>query len=292
MNSQNIVHAFTTDGTVKTNSDAVDPWWSITKSVLAVACLRLVDDKRLHLDCRIGSAPFTLRQLLQHTAGVPDYGRLQSYQAAVAARRRAWPATRMLERVKADKLDFEPGNGWEYSNVGYLFVRRLIEKITETDLGKALQNLVFQPLGLASVRLAKTIEDLEDCCWVRAKKYDPNWVYHGLLIGSASDAVRFFHQIVSGPLLSPASLAAMQTRFPIGGAVPGRPWKTTGYGLGLMTGTMDRVGQAFGHSGGGPHSVAALYHFPQVAMPITVAAFASGQDEGVTEYEAVARAIA
>ena len=170
MISQDIVHAFTTDGTVKTNSDAVVPWWSITKSVLAVACLRLVDDKRLHLDRRVGSAPFTLRQLLQHTAGVPDYGRLQSYQAAVAAQRRAWPATRMLERVKAHKLDFEPGNGWEYSNVGYLFVRRLIEKITETDVGEALQNLVFQPLGLASVKLAKTIEDLEVCCWVRSKE--------------------------------------------------------------------------------------------------------------------------
>ncbi len=50
------------------------PWWSLTKTALAAAALALVAGGALALDRPLPGKPFTLRQLLQHTAGVPDYG--------------------------------------------------------------------------------------------------------------------------------------------------------------------------------------------------------------------------
>ena len=43
----------------------------------------------------------------------------------------AWPADEMLARTAADRLVYEPGKGWGYSNIGYTFVRRLIEQATD-----------------------------------------------------------------------------------------------------------------------------------------------------------------
>ena len=75
----------------------------------------------------------------------------------------------------------------------------------------------------------------------------------------------------------------MLQRHHLGGGVPGRPWTSHGYALGLMSGEMDGVGRAIGHSGGGPSCVNAVYHFPDLAPPVTVAAFTDGSDEGVAE---------
>jgi D-alanyl-D-alanine carboxypeptidase len=90
---------------------------------------------------------------------------------------------------------------------------------------------------------------------------------------------------MSGEVLPPELLTEMTTCYPIGGRLPGRPWETTGYGLGLMIGQMVSVGIAMGHSGAGPGSVSAVYYFGDRASPFTVAAFAQGDDEGATEKE-------
>jgi len=54
-----------------------------------------------------------------------------------------------------------------------------------------------------------------------------------------------------------------------------------------MIGRMASAGIAMGHSGGGPGSVSAVYHFGDRPSPCTVAAFATGDQEGTTEYEVV-----
>jgi D-alanyl-D-alanine carboxypeptidase len=193
----------------------------------------------------------------------------------------------LLERVDANRLDFAPGTGWCYSNVGYLFVRQLIEQVSGEDIGTPLRHLVFDALGLRSVRLATSVAELDETSW-GSGGYDPNWVYHGLLIGTPGDAVRFLHALMSGQVLSTHVLADMMAPHPVGERSPGRPWETASYGLGLMIGEMAGAGLAIGHSGGGPGSVSAVYHFPDRALPCTAAAFISGDDQGVIEY-AVAR---
>jgi D-alanyl-D-alanine carboxypeptidase len=261
------------------------PWWSFTKTALATAALQLVARGHLGLDLRIEGRPYTLRQLLQHRAGVPNYGNLAAYHDAVRRGETPWGVGQLLERVAADRLDFEPGHGWCYSNVGYFFVRRSIEEATGRDIGSALRQLVFDALGLDSVRLVTSVGDLADTAWGNRSQYDPGWVYHGLLVGTPGDAARFLHKLMSGDVLPPELLSEMTTCHPIAGRLPGRPWETTGCGLGLMIGQMTSAGIAMGHSGAGPGSVSAVYHFGDRASPCTIAAFARGDDEGVTEHE-------
>lgn len=280
------------DGIVRVQGDpdAIFPWWSFTKTVIAAAALRLAEEGRLSLDETLRDRPHTLGQLLQHTAGVPNYGGLPEYQAAVAAGEAPWGREELLRRVRADRVEFLPGQGWAYSNVGYLFARERIEACAGADLGEALHELVLAPLGLGTVRLARSVEDFRAVHWKSVHGYDPGWVYHGCLLGTAAQTCRFLHALAGGELLAPASLARMRRAHPVGGAVPGRPWVRHGYGLGLMTGTWGDARDptpVFGHSGGGPGCVNAVYHFPGEPGPVTVACFAEGSSEATTEWEAL-----
>lgn len=264
------------------------PWWSFTKTVLAIAALRLVEAGKLDLDAPRPHKPYSLRQLLLHRAGIPNYGRLEAYHEAVARGEDAWPRASLLEAVRADALDFEPGTGWNYSNVGYLFVRDAIEEAAGLPLVEALDMWVLASLDLESVRLATKRADFEEIFWPALRTYDPAWVYHGCLIGRPADAARLLHALFRGELLQPASVEAIFERSTrLGDGIQGRPWTKHGYALGLMCGSMGEAGRAWGHSGGGPHSSNAVYHFPDLARPITVACFSDSEADGLAEFEAL-----
>jgi D-alanyl-D-alanine carboxypeptidase len=257
------------------------PWWSLTKTALAAAALALVGQGRLALDAPLGSRPYTLRQLLQHTAGVPDYGELAAYHEAVERGEAPWSHDDLLRRVEVDRLLFTPGAGWAYSNVGYLLVRRMIETAVGESLDAALRRLVFGPLDVPGVTIAGEARDLDRIAWGNQARYHPGWVYHGLAVGTPSEAALFLHRLLVSSLLPRALLEAMRTPHPLGGPVAGRPWRTAGYGLGLMIDLDSPRGHSMGHTGGGPGSVAAAYHFPDLGR--TVAAFAPGEDPALVE---------
>jgi D-alanyl-D-alanine carboxypeptidase len=274
-------------GPAEGESGALLPWWSITKSVLAAAVLRLADQGRFSLDDVYNHRPYTIRQLLQHSAGLNNYG-IPPYHAAGDP---VWPVAELLARVNADRLMFTPGEGWAYSNVGYFFVRQLIEQKAGLEIDEALRLLVLRPMGIAHTRIAKTPGDMKQTLWGNPQGYDPRWVYHGLLIGPPSDAVDFLRRLFSGTFLSEGARSAMKTMHRLAGSIAGRPWTETGYGLGLMIGEMGDAGRVFGHSGGGPDSVSSLYCFSELPGSPVVAVFGRGTDEGITESEAVRLAI-
>ncbi|MBP0615360.1 serine hydrolase domain-containing protein [Jiella mangrovi] len=289
------VHGVSLDGYGRAahvgRTDAVFAWWSFTKTILAIAALRLCHEQRLSLDTPFAGQPYTLRHLLQHRAGVPDYFALAAYHAAVARREPAWPRQKLLAATGSDQLEFAPGTGWRYSNVGYLFVRDAIEAATGSDLNTALEELVFGPLGLRRTRVARGPADLACVHGPSLRGYDPGWVYHGCVTGPATEAAAILATTMSGRLLRADSLAIMLERHELGGAIEGRPWTSHGYGLGLMIGTMAGAGRAIGHSGGGPEGVCAVYHFPDLREPRTIAAFTGGTDEGRAEWSAARLAL-
>jgi CubicO group peptidase (beta-lactamase class C family) len=268
-------------------ASALFPWWSFTKTVLGVCVLRLWEQARLELHERLPGQPFTPHHLLQNRAGVPNYGHLPAYHGAVARGDTPWSRQELLDRVQADRLDFEPGTGWSYSNVGFLLVRELIEERTGQDLGAVIAALVTGPLGLASVRLARSATEFREVHWEAVRGYDPRWVYHGCLIGTTGNACRLLQALFAGRLLRPKTLDLMLQRHHLGGDIPGRPWTSHGYALGLMSGAVRTAGRAIGHSGSGPGCVNAVYHFPDLPRPVTVASFTDGNDEGQAEWEAL-----
>lgn len=263
--------------------ERVVPWWSFTKTVLAATALTLVRDGLIGLDDPILDQPFTLRQLLRHEAGLADYGELAEYHAAVANDEPAWSADEMMLRLDAARVRYSPGTGWRYSNVGYMFIGRLIERLTDLTLDDAVLQRALNPLGLSNVRFAKTRADFQSTHLGSTSNCDPAWVYHGLLIGPMSQAALLLDRLLCGDLFSPALLQAMQTARTLGGPIPGRPWITPGYGLGLMQGSIDGGYSLCGHTGCGPGSVIAVYRICDGDASACCAAFEVGASEGAVE---------
>lgn len=193
----------------------------------------------------------------------------------------------MLDTALSNGMLFAPGQGWSYSNVGYMFLRELIEDTTGAPIDQMVHERITGPLGLTSIRLDRTQAEFGDLHWRAAATYDPGWVYHGCLTGTAGDAARLLHHLFAGDLLSPEMMVEQKKTTPLGGPLPGRPWDTCGYALGFMAGSVGSLGRSIGHSGCGPFSVNAVYHFPDAPDPVTVACFTDGCFEGVAEKAAV-----
>lgn len=278
-------------GGTRGDASARFPYWSFTKTVIALCAMRLVESGAIGLDTRPDGAPYSLRHLLSHTSGLPDYGQLPDYHRAVTTGDTPWSRAEMLDRALSTGLLFDPGKGWSYSNIGYMFAGELIELASGKSLAELIQTLICAPLKLQSVTLARSRAEFAHLHWRDAAPYDPGWVYHGCLTGTAPDAVRLLNALMSGALLAPSTLETMATAYPLGGALAGRPWSRCGYGFGLMSGVMGDAGRAIGHSGGGPFCVNAVYHFPDQADPITVASFANGLNEGVPELDGAKTAL-
>lgn len=253
------------------------PWWSVTKTAIAAAALTLVGKGRLDLDAPFAGRAYTLRQLLQHRSGLRDYGAMPAYQEAVARHDDAWLPTAMLERAKAEQPIYEPGTGWAYSNIGYFFIREIIEQTTGEPLGQALERRVLQPLAISGVRIATGRGEL-------ALAYDSGWVYHGSLIGPVTQAALFLDRLLSGGLLQADLLAMMIDPLQLPGVPPGPVWKSVGYGLGIAVGQVTAGFEVIGHNGGGPGSVIAVYR----SRGRTAAAFARRADQTTVEQNCMA----
>lgn len=263
------------DGVVEDGreADRPVPWWSFGKTVLSAAALALVRDGLARLDEPLSGRPYTLRQLLQHRAGLAEYGGLPAYHEAVARGDEPWPVPELLARVEADRLRYAPGQGWDYSNIGYLFVRQMIETITGERLDAALRRLVLHPLGIAGARVALEPRDLARVAMGRAAAYHPGWVYHGLLVGSVRDAALLLQRLLCGALLPADMVQVMLDPHRLPGPVEGRPWMRPGYGLGVMAGEATCGLGLAGHTGGGPGSTIAVYQALDERGPARTAAF-------------------
>lgn len=274
--------------------------YSATKTLIAALVLLLVERGQVELDESFQTylpeidllQPVSVRQLLNHTGGIPDYGGLPQYYAAVKAHpAKSWTDAEFLAATLPGGLAFPPGQGWGYSNIGYLFLRRLVERAFDAPLGMALREHIFTPLGLVSPFVAQSLDDARQLTPgysrlfapddgmgdVRAR-YHPGWVSHGVVISTALDLARALDGLLSGSLLSAASRAAMlqAVDVPVQHPLFGRP----GYGLGLMIDQGSRYGMLAGHGGGGPGYAAGVLYLPDAnGRRITSAALANS-DQG------------
>lgn len=238
--------------------------YSVTKTFLAVLCLRLeleleapvrtwIDDARL--------PAVSLRELLSHTGGIPDYGRLPEYAAAVrSSPGEPWGDEELLSRALAQGPDFAPGEGWAYSNTGYLLVRRIVDAAAEGGFEGALRRELLGPLGLTGTSLALEPADLHDLVPGHGEdgdvrgSYHPRWVGHRTLASTPADQRRFWTALARGEL---CDLDLLTESVEIGFEAPG--FSRPGYGLGVMTDTGRADGLLLGHGGGGPGYAAAAF---------------------------------
>lgn len=193
----------------------------------------------------------------------------------------------MMHRLDGHRLRYPPGAGWRYSNVGFMLVARLIERAADLPLEVAIQQRVLTPLGISTVRFATERAEFEGEYLGNALNYDPGWVYHGLLMGTVSQAALLLDRLLGGQLLPSHLLQEMQATRILGGPIAGRPWVTPGYALGLMRGMVEDGLTLAGHTGCGPGSVMAVYRCTVDEAAACCAFFSTGSDEGSVEALAV-----
>ena len=149
---------------------------SITKQFTAVAILHLADEGKLSLDDRIGDylpdypgpgREATIRHLLSHTSGISDVAAFPILEEAGGV---GYTREQVIDLVASQPLDFEPGSGHSYSNVGYMLAGMVIERVAGTTYAEYLTNEVLRPLGLEQTSFCPDDQPADDR-W--AHGYDP-----------------------------------------------------------------------------------------------------------------------
>ena len=135
---------------------------SISKHFTAVGALLLVRAGKLSLDDPItkylpeGQGVWdsvTVRHLLTHTSGIPDYCGDDDKYPSITLDRASSPDTPTLVRqIAAAKLNFRPGNDWAYSNTGFLLLSVLIERVSGEPFPAYMREHVFLPAGMMQTR--------------------------------------------------------------------------------------------------------------------------------------------
>ena len=215
---------------------------SISKQFVAAVTLMNVEEERLGLDDPIhvflSELPsewlgVTVRQLLSHTSGIPDYEEIRSYDVY---RFRLVPED-VIRSAHSRPMDFAPGEGYNYSNTGYYLLSMIIERIEGKPLGEVLKNRIFDPLAMTQTRMA----DPEVIIPHRASGYWVNRVGKlinrnptetsstlgaGGLLTSAFDLIKWDEALYGDQLLSADSKAVMWTAMILPNG------ESTEYGLG------------------------------------------------------------
>jgi CubicO group peptidase (beta-lactamase class C family) len=134
---------------------------SASKQFTAMAILILLKEGKLGLDDplqrfipELPYAGVTIRHLLNHTSGVPNYlWYIDNYWASDTELPTNEDMIRILSHHGA-QLNFKPGTKFYYSNTGYAILASVVERISGQSFGTFLTERVFRPLGMenASVR--------------------------------------------------------------------------------------------------------------------------------------------
>ena len=143
---------------------------SITKSFVATVVLELVAEGRLSLDDTVehwlpglvpNGAAITLRELLNHTSGLFDFGDDQVWnQSRVADPQRIWLPKELIAAAVSHPPYFRPGTAWHYSNTNYVLLGLIIEAATGRSLGDELRERLLQPLALGATSFPTALETM------------------------------------------------------------------------------------------------------------------------------------
>jgi CubicO group peptidase (beta-lactamase class C family) len=124
---------------------------SLAKPFTALAIMQLKEQEKLAYDNPISlyipnipefTQKVTIRQLLNHTAGIPDYEKeMPNVKNLTNEQVMQWLATK-------NSLNFSPGEKFEYSNTGYIILAAIIEKISRKSYAGFCKEAIFKPLNL------------------------------------------------------------------------------------------------------------------------------------------------
>ena len=250
-------------GTANAAGDPLDPTQpfrvgSISKTFVSAIVLQMVDDGVVDLDSPLSTylpdtpigADATVRQLLGHDSGIPNYtDQVAFMEAVVADPSGAVPLRDVLDSV-ADVPAGEVGV-FSYSNTNYILLGQMIEELEQDSLNNVLARRITTPLGLDDTYFADLITPARSDIalgWsdgfssgdipVSYRSVATTAWAAGSLISSTEDLHTFLIALLQEDLVSLESLGQMTFT------------GVDGYGLGLFQAGLGEGKLGYGHSGG------------------------------------------
>jgi D-alanyl-D-alanine carboxypeptidase len=253
---------------------------SLTKMFVAVVCLQLAEDRQLELgdpiadwlpkavsDRITNSKKITIRQLLNHTSGLPDPYNDAFKRSVTANPTHKWQAKEVLEYAEGRSAAV-PRGSFFYSNTNYLLLELIIEDVTGNSLAHEIHQRITEPLGLNDTFMearepipggfVQGYQDWNDDGKVENVTQpllnDGLGLGDGGLVSSAPDVTKFMRSLFSkGELLQTESLEQMMTLV--------ESDRRGGYGLGISY-TPTIWGESWGHSGKTTGFMSDVMYFP------------------------------
>ncbi|MGW6422245.1 serine hydrolase domain-containing protein [Nocardia sp. NPDC055053] len=256
---------------------------SNTKTYVATVIMQLVAEGKVDLDASIerylpglvqgngnDGNRITVRQVLQHTSGVPDYLGRGSGDGITAQnseqidpdeetlRWQHFGMTELVRRALTAPPQFEPGAKSVYTNTNYLLAGLLIERVTGNPAADEIGRRILEPIGLRDTYVPAARDTIIHGPHARGyhridgkpvdfTDFDPSWAATaGDMVATATDMNRFFAALLAGQLLPPAQLAEMKRTVPFD-RMPGAD-----YGLALIHRTAPCGKEVWGHGGSIP----------------------------------------
>ncbi len=281
---------------------------SIGKTFVAATVLALESDGLLSqgelLAVHLGDRPWftdlpnagtiTLGHLLRHQSGLPDHPQLPAFQAAagrrIAAGKPAFTPAELLGFVSGQEALFPAGNGWAYSDTGYILLGLVIEKVSGRTYYDLVQEQFLGPLGLAGtipsdrrdipgLAVGYTIPDnpfgLPERTADAAGRllWDPavEWTGGGLA-STSSDLARWGHALFGGDAMIAPYLDRLLDGVVLAPEAPGAR-----YGTGVAILAETPRGPVYGHAGWIPAYVSSLRHYADHCVTV---AFQINSDAG------------
>ncbi|QII04213.1 beta-lactamase family protein [Rhodococcoides fascians A25f] len=230
------------DGTEAASADDPVRIASVTKAMVAAVVLQLVDEGKLELDQPVDELlpgllpkPVTVRQLLDHTSGVPDYFTGFDSAEQIAARANdAVTDDELITRALAMPWTSEPGQEFSYTGTNYVLLGQIIADLDGKSIGQSLQDRIFDPLEMADTTYPTdaAIADnalhgytLENGTYTDVTDFDASiWSSGAAVVSTVGDMNTFFRALFDGTLIPQNLIDEMQVITP------------STYGLGLLLG--------------------------------------------------------
>ena len=189
---------------------------SISKLYIAVAATRMVSEQRLSLDEtladylpelteRIENADqITLRMLLQHRSGIPNFIDDPDFPWS----RSATDVQEYLELVLDEPADFEPDSRYRYSNTNYLLIGSILDKTLGYSHHRYIREEILTPLGLTNTYSLLSEVDPDELVSGYITDYDGDVKMYdymapgGSMIATVQDVGIFLRALNDGSLLS------------------------------------------------------------------------------------------
>src|SRR2546423_8947363 len=239
---------------------------SFTKHVTAAVAVRLAHDGRLALDGPLADQldpallhrwrafdalpRITPRQLLAHTSGLPDY----FGDAAFAVRLRedpgrTWRSVELVDHAaEYGTPTFAPGEGFQYSDTGFVIAGILAEQATGRELHEVYREIVFDPLGMDDTwleghepprRTEVARHYTEELDWTTISP-TIDWAAGGL-VTTTRDLARYVRGLWSERIVDSDGLDELTRWTPGASFPPGHRLRYERYGLGIGENTIEGV---------------------------------------------------